>query len=55
VVAPDLTEMDATAGLLDGVREATVQGTPLAWLGQPDASRFVTGTYVPVSGGAFMS
>jgi 3-oxoacyl-[acyl-carrier protein] reductase len=66
VVAPGLTETDATAGLPDAVREGTVRGTPLSRLGQPDDvagavlmlasndARFVTGTYVPVNGGAFM-
>jgi 3-oxoacyl-[acyl-carrier protein] reductase len=66
VVAPGLTETDATSGLPDAVRKATVQGTPLARLGQPadvagavlalaaGTAGFVTGTYVPVSGGAFM-
>ncbi len=66
VVAPALTETDATAGLPEGVRQATVRGTPLSRLGQPadvagavlmlasDAARFVTGTYLPVNGGAYM-
>ncbi len=66
VVAPGLTETDATAGLPDAARDATVRGTPLSRLGQPadvagavlmlasNEARFVTGIYVPVNGGAFM-
>jgi 3-oxoacyl-[acyl-carrier protein] reductase len=66
VVAPGLTETDATAGLPDQVKQYTVRATPLGRIGQPedvagavlmlasDQARFVTGTYVPVNGGAFM-
>jgi 3-oxoacyl-[acyl-carrier protein] reductase len=66
VVAPGLTETDATAGLPDQVKQYTVRSTPLGRIGQPedvagavlmlasDQTRFVTGTYVPVNGGAFM-
>ena len=66
VVAPGLTETDATAGLPDQVKQYTVRSTPLGRIGQPedvagavlmlasDQARFVTGTYVPVNGGAFM-
>lgn len=66
VIAPGLTETDATAGLPDAARDAILRATPLSRLGQPadvagavlmlasSEARFVTGTYVPVNGGAFM-
>ncbi len=66
VVAPGLTETDATAGLPAAVREAAVRGTPLGRIGQPidvagavlavcaDSARFLTGLYVPASGGSVM-
>lgn len=67
VVAPGLTETDATAGLPEQARQATARSTPLGRLGQPldvagavlmlasgDAG-FLTGTYLPVNGGSFMA
>jgi 3-oxoacyl-[acyl-carrier protein] reductase len=64
VVAPGLTETDATAHLPAAAREATVRMTPLGRIGQPadvagavlavcaESARFLTGLYVPASGGA---
>jgi 3-oxoacyl-[acyl-carrier protein] reductase len=66
VVGPGLTETDATAHLPEAARQATLRGTPLGRLGQPedvagavlmlasDHARFLTGAYLPVSGGALM-
>lgn len=66
VVAPGLTETDATAGLPPMAKEMTVRGTPLGRIAQPedvagavlgvviDEARFLTGLYVPVSGGSMM-
>ena len=66
VVAPGLTDTDATAGLPAAAREATVRTTPLGRIAQPDdvagavlavcaeTARFLTGLYVPASGGAVM-
>ena len=66
VVAPGLTDTDATAGLPAAAREATLRGTPLGRIGQPDdvagavlavcsdTGRFLTGLYVPACGGAVM-
>lgn len=66
VVAPGLTETDATAGLPPVAKEMTVRTTPLGRLGQPEdvagavlgvaieEARFLTGLYVPVSGGSMM-
>ena len=66
VVAPGLTETDATAGLPGPVKAATAQWTPLGRVGLPldvagavlmlasPALGFVTGTYLPVNGGAYM-
>jgi 3-oxoacyl-[acyl-carrier protein] reductase len=66
VVAPGLTETDATAHLPAAAREATVRTTPLGRIGQPDdvagavlsvcaeSARFLTGLYVPACGGAVM-
>jgi 3-oxoacyl-[acyl-carrier protein] reductase len=66
VVAPGLTDTDATAGLPAAAREATLKGTPLGRIGQPDdvagavlavcadTGRFLTGLYVPACGGAVM-
>jgi 3-oxoacyl-[acyl-carrier protein] reductase len=66
VVAPGLTATDATAGLPDQVKQYTARSTPLGRIGNPedvagailmlasDQARFVTGTYLPVNGGAFM-
>jgi 3-oxoacyl-[acyl-carrier protein] reductase len=67
VVAPGLTLTDATAHLPPGAYEGTKRTTPLGRLGLPEdvagavaffceeASRFVTGTYLPVCGGSQMS
>lgn len=67
VVAPGLTETDATANQPKEMQEAIANRTPLRRLGQPDDiagavlfycvdwSRFVTGTYLPVSGGMQMT
>lgn len=67
VVAPGLTLTDATAFMPEATKEAIAHHTPLRRLGQPedvagavlffcaDWSRFVTGTYLPVSGGSQMS
>ncbi len=66
VVAPGLTETDATAHQPAAAKEASARMTPLGRNGLPDdvagavlmvasdAARFVTGVYVPVSGGALM-
>ncbi|MBI4918142.1 MAG: 3-oxoacyl-ACP reductase FabG [Acidobacteria bacterium] len=66
VVAPGLTDTDATAFVPEPVREMIAQHTPLRRIGRPedaagavllccvDWSRFVTGAYLPVSGGAHM-
>lgn len=65
-IAPGLTETDATAHTPPEFKETIREFTPLKRIGQPeevadavlflcsDAARFVTGTYVPVSGGALM-
>lgn len=67
VVAPGLTETDATAGHPEAMKNAIAGMTPLKRLGKPediagailfycaDESRFVTGTYLPVSGGIQMT
>jgi 3-oxoacyl-[acyl-carrier protein] reductase len=66
VVAPGLTDTDATAFVPEQVREMIAGHTPLRRIGRPedvagavlfccvDWSRFVTGAYLPVSGGALM-
>jgi 3-oxoacyl-[acyl-carrier protein] reductase len=66
VVAPGLTETDATARLPSPVKVATAQTVPLGRLGQPldvagavlmlatDSLAFVSGAYLAVNGGAFM-
>lgn len=66
VVAPGLTDTDATAFVPPQVREMIAQHTPLRRIGRPedvagavlfccvDWSRFVSGAYLPVSGGALM-
>ena len=66
VVAPGLTDTDATAHQPAAMKEASARQTPLGRNGVPDdvagavlmvasdAARFVTGVYVPVSGGALM-
>ncbi len=67
VVAPGLTVTDATADRPEQLKKAVAERTPLRRLGLPDDiagailfycldwSRFVTGTYLPVNGGAQMS
>lgn len=66
VVGPGLTETDATSGIPAAHKEAYARMTPLGRNALPedvagailmlasDASRFVTGAYVPVSGGSLM-
>lgn len=66
VVAPGLTVTDATAHQSPDRQKAVAARTPLRRLGQPDdiagavvflcsdAARFVTGAYLPVSGGSLM-
>lgn len=66
VVAPGLTDTDATAFVPQPVREMIAQHTPLRRIGRPedvagavllccvDWARFVSGAYLPVSGGALM-
>jgi 3-oxoacyl-[acyl-carrier protein] reductase len=66
VVAPGLTETDATAHTPEAVKQLTARTTPLGRVAQPDDvagavllvvsdhARFVTGGYVAVSGGAVM-
>ena len=65
-VGPGLTITDATAGLPQDQKDAIAQGTPLGRNAEPedvagviltlasDYSGFVTGSYVPVSGGRQM-
>jgi 3-oxoacyl-[acyl-carrier protein] reductase len=67
VVAPGLTLTDATAQQPEQMRTAAAARTPLRRIGEPDDiagavlffctdwARFVTGTYLPVCGGAQMS
>ncbi len=66
VVAPGLTVTDATAAMSEEMLDAVSRHTPLRRLAQPedvaravlyfcsDWSRFVTGSYLPVSGGIQM-
>ena len=66
VVAPGLTETDATANIPIAHKEAAARHAPLRRVAQPedvagavlmlasDDARFLTGLYVPVSGGALM-
>ncbi len=66
VVAPGLTETDATAHIPAAVKETSARMTPLGRNGLPEdvagavlmvasaAGRFLSGAYVPVSGGALM-
>ncbi|HEY5995703.1 MAG TPA: SDR family oxidoreductase [Candidatus Deferrimicrobiaceae bacterium] len=66
VVAPGLTETDATAFMKAEAKAGAAMGTPLRRIGNPDdvagavlfmasdEARFVTGSYLPVSGGAQM-
>jgi 3-oxoacyl-[acyl-carrier protein] reductase len=67
VVAPGLTITDATANRPDAMKTAVADRTPLRRVAEPDDiagavlfycadwSRFVTGTYLPVSGGVQMT
>ena len=67
VVAPGLTNTDATAHQPPQMKEAVANHTPLRRLGEPDDiagavlfycadwSKFVTGTYLPVCGGSQMT
>jgi 3-oxoacyl-[acyl-carrier protein] reductase len=67
VVAPGLTITDATASRPEAMKNAVADRTPLKRLAEPediagailfycaDWSRFVTGTYLPVSGGTQMT
>lgn len=66
VVGPGLIETDATAGLPPAAKEGVARATPLGRVGRPEDvagavlmlasghAGFVTGAYVPVSGGALM-
>jgi 3-oxoacyl-[acyl-carrier protein] reductase len=66
VVGPGLTITDATAGTPEPMKEAILAHTPLGRLGLPadisgtivylasDLAAFVTGAYIPVSGGIQM-
>jgi 3-oxoacyl-[acyl-carrier protein] reductase len=66
VVAPGLTDTDATAFVPEQVREMIAGHTPLRRIGRPedvagavlfccvDWSRFMSGAYLPVSGGSHM-
>ena len=66
VVAPGLTDTDATAFVPPQVREMIAAHTPLRRIGRPedvagavlfcctDWSRFVSGAFLPVSGGSLM-
>jgi 3-oxoacyl-[acyl-carrier protein] reductase len=66
VVAPGLTETDATAQQPPAMKEAMARMTPLGRIGQPedvagavlgvviDEARYLTGLYVPVTGGSMM-
>lgn len=66
IVAPGLVLTDATAGTPDEQKEMIKNFTPMQRLATPkdiantiaflakDESSFMTGTYIPVSGGAFM-
>ena len=66
LVGPGLTETDATAGLPAQAKEWAARSAPLRRVAQPedvagavlllasDHARFLTGAYVPVSGGSLM-
>lgn len=66
VVAPGLTLTDATSGQPEARRQAAAARTPLSRIAEPDDiagavlfyctdwARFVTGSYLPVSGGTHM-
>jgi 3-oxoacyl-[acyl-carrier protein] reductase len=67
VIAPGATNTDALSFMPEDARQKLAERTPLRRFGQPediagavlffctDWSRFVTGTYLPVSGGVQMS
>jgi len=67
VVAPGLTQTDATAFLSQKEKDASAQMTPLKRIGLPEdvagavlflasgEARFISGTYLPVSGGIHMT
>ncbi len=67
VVAPGATNTDAISFMTPELRERIAKNTPLRRFGQPedvagavlllcsDAARFITGTYLPVSGGVQMT
>jgi len=67
VIAPGLTETDATAFLSKKEKDASAQLTPLKRIGLPEdvagavlflaseEARFISGTYLPVSGGIHMT
>ncbi len=67
VIAPGLTETDATAFLTRGEKEGSARMTPLRRIGLPEdvagavllmaseEARFISGAYLPVSGGAHMT
>jgi len=66
-VGPGLTETDATAGMPPEMKEQVAAMTPLKRIGMPDdvaqvvvflsshLSDYMTGQYIPVCGGAYMS
>ncbi len=66
VVAPGLTLTDATSWLPEPMKEANARATPMRRIGMPgdvagavlmlasEDARFVTGAYIPVSGGRQM-
>jgi 3-oxoacyl-[acyl-carrier protein] reductase len=66
VVAPGLTETDATSFLPQAARDGAARMTPMRRIGQPDdiagavyslvcdEARFLTGVYLPASGGIQM-
>jgi len=66
VVAPGLTDTDAIAAIPEQARLASARATPLGRIGRPDdvagavlalasaQAGFVTGAWLPVSGGALM-
>ncbi len=65
-VAPGLTDTDATAHIPAAMKEGSAKHAPLRRIGEPDDvagavlmvasdhGKFLTGVYVPVSGGALM-
>jgi 3-oxoacyl-[acyl-carrier protein] reductase len=66
-VGPGLTETDATAGLPGDMKQQVASHTPLGRIGAPDDTAgvvlflaspladYLTGHYIPVCGGAFMT